>query len=158
VAVATPPPADVTPVPVAPVAPVEVVVIAPKTNPVVVAQPVVIPVLSREQIAATVDRLVELSHSTDPQAVYTALLDTTNAEKEIRLAALEAVKQLGNQDTVPAIQQMITNCADADMRSGLTQASDFLTLPKLTDANLPVGTSQRETGLPRHLRNQTAAP
>jgi hypothetical protein len=111
VAVAVPPPA---PIPAAPVS----------TN-----------TLTDEQRQATIDaetdRLQEWSMNDDPASLSNILADLTNSEKEIRDAAIEAAKQFGSTNAIPALKAAAENTDDLQEKIAYLEAADFLSLPSM---------------------------
>jgi hypothetical protein len=126
---AMPPPVNesVTPAPVASVAP-------PPTP--IPAAPAATNAPTPEQrqaaIDAETDRLQEWSMSDDPASLSNILADLTNPEKEIRDAAIEATKQFGSTNAIPALKAAAANTTDTEEQIALLEAANFLSLPSMT--------------------------
>jgi hypothetical protein len=126
---AAPPPVNesVTPAPVASVAP-------PPTP--IPAAPAATNAPTPEQrqaaIDAETDRLQEWSMSDDPASLSNILADLTNPEKEIRDAAIEATKQFGSTNAIPALKAAAANTTDTEEQIALLEAANFLSLPSMT--------------------------
>ncbi len=129
-------PAKPAPVASAPV-PMNVAPPAPAA-PVVVAPPVVAPVVKANEtpeehqaaIDAEKDRLYDWSMSRDPNNLSNILADLNSPEKEIRMAAIEATKQLDNTNAIPALKAAAVNAADTEEEMAMLQAADFISLPQ----------------------------
>jgi len=70
----------------------------------------------------------------DSNAVALILNDLTNSEKEVRQQAVEAVKQLGDRDAIPALTNLVARTEDYEERHALQEAADFLAAPTLAEA------------------------
>lgn len=106
--------------------------------PVVTSAAAVKPPMTPEEkqavIEAETSRLQDLSTQDDPASLSAILNDLTNPEKEVRLAAIEATKQFGSKDAIPALQDGVAGATDTDEKIALLEAADFLALPTLADA------------------------
>jgi len=80
-------------------------------------------------IDAERDRLYTWSMSGDPNALTNILADLNSPEKEIRMAAIEATKQLDNTNAIPALKAAAVN-ADTEEAMAMLQAADFISLPQ----------------------------
>ena len=88
----------------------------------------------REKMIETeTERLENLSMSDDPTSLPPILAGLTNAEKEIRQAAIEATIQFGSPDAIPALKAAAVATSDPQEKEDLLDAADFLALPSLTD-------------------------
>jgi hypothetical protein len=105
------------------------------------APPVSVAPLTPEQrqlaIEAETDRLEELSMSDNPADLTPILADLASPEKEIRDAAIEATKQFGSPDAIPALQAAAANTSDPEEKADLLEAADFLALPDVSDLVTP---------------------
>jgi hypothetical protein len=137
---ATPPPVNesVTPAPVASVAP------PPAPIP---AAPAITNAPTPEQreaaIDAETDRLLDWSMNDDPASLSNILADLTHPEKEIRDAAIEATKQFGSTNAIPALKAAVDNTVDTQEKIALLEAADFLLLPPLTLGQAPQMTREQ---------------
>jgi HEAT repeat protein len=98
-----------------------------------VAVAVAIPAPTREEHQATVDneveRLQNLSGKNDPASKAVILGDLTSPDKDIRLAAIDAIKQSGSASDVPTLQADAAAAPDPDTQAALQDAANFLSLP-----------------------------
>ena len=81
-------------------------------------------------------RLGELWSSTNPATVNLILPYLTNADAEVRAAAIEAIKQVGDRSTVPLLEKMAAATTNAEQSAALTQAALFLIIPTLTEREI----------------------
>ena len=82
-------------------------------------------------IEAETDRLQQLSMSDDPISLSNILADLTSPEKEIRAAAIEATKQFGSTNAIPALKAAAEASEDHEEKAAFLEAVDFLSLPSL---------------------------
>src|SRR5487761_2507549 len=73
--------------------------------------PVVADAVTPEQrqaaIDAETDRLRQVSMSDDPAALPPILADLTNPEKDVRDAAINAAREFGSKDAIPALKAAV---------------------------------------------------
>ena len=86
-----------------------------------------------KDIAAETERLDQLAASDDPADLRPILADLTSPDKDIRAAAIEAVKQFGSRDAIPTLQNLAANTTDVEEKAALLEAADFLALPSLSE-------------------------
>jgi HEAT repeat protein len=86
----------------------------------------------QDAIDAEVSRLQDWSRNDDPQSLSNILADLTSPEKDIREAAIEAAKQFGSTNAIPALKAAAMNSTDTDEQIELLQAANFLSLPSLS--------------------------
>jgi|GEM_PF-518992 len=124
------------PVPVTVIPPVATPIVDPMPEAVAVAPAPDAPVaaVSEEQHQAAIDaetgRLQQLTLGANPADLPSVLADLKSSEPEIREAAIQAVKQMGNPDAVPALKAAAA-ATDARERVELLDAADFIALPDL---------------------------
>ena len=58
----------------------------------------------------------------------------TNSDAEVRSFAIEAIKQVGDHNTVAQLEKLAAETQDDILRGQLTQAALFLTIPTLTES------------------------
>jgi HEAT repeat protein len=87
-------------------------------------------------IEAEVDRLSLLSRKKDPASLSSILTDLKHPEKEVREAAIEATRQFGSRDAIPALKEAANNTDDFEEKIDLLDAADFLSLPSITTPGL----------------------
>jgi len=80
-----------------------------------------------------IDRLQQWSANDDPQSLSNILADLNNPEKDIRDAAIEATKQFGSTNAIPALKAAADATDDPHEKVALLEAAEFLSLPSLTD-------------------------
>ena len=125
-------PAEVAPAPaITRVAPTP----TPAPAPVVVKKTVT-PEEREVAINAEKDRLFEWEMNDDPESLSKILGDLTHAEKEIRLAAIEATKQFGSKDAIPTLKELVKNTDDTEEQAALLEAADFLSLTPMSDSSV----------------------
>jgi|ERR1022692_3958668 HEAT repeat protein len=104
-------------------------------QPLVITPPIKPTASTPEQRQATIDaeiaRLQELSMGDDPNNLSVIEADLTNPEKEIREAAIEATKEFGSKDAIPALNAAVANSDDTEEKIDLLEAVDFLSLPSI---------------------------
>jgi HEAT repeat protein len=98
----------------------------------------VTPETRQEIIGAEVERIQELGTSEDPAALDELLQALSNSDKEIREAALEAVKQSGNSNAIPALETAVESAADVQEKISILEAIELLRLPAATFDGPPV--------------------
>jgi hypothetical protein len=111
------------------------VVVAAKSPvaPVPAAAPETNDVERLQNIGQRVEQLQDWSRNDDAASLANILNDLTNSEKEIRVAAVEAVKQFGSRDAIPALKAAAANAEDPHEKVALLDAADFLALPSLSE-------------------------
>ena len=85
------------------------------------------PVTPEEEI----DRLQDWSRNNDPQSLSNILADLTSTDKDVREAAIEAAKQFGSTNAIPALKAAAMNSSDTDEQVEMLQAAQFLALPPM---------------------------
>ncbi len=111
-------------------------------------------------IQAEVDHLRELSWQDDPDSLSKILADLTHPEKEVREAAIEATKEFGSSNAVPALKAAAQTAEDTREKIALLEAVEFLELPQLSfdDPAVDVSPEKAETALrraeQRHLQQE----
>ena len=97
--------------------------------------PVAVKTLTPEErqaaIDAETDLLQQLSMKDDPASLSAILADLTHSEKEVREAAIEAAKQFGSSNAIPALKAVAANTTDTGEQIALLEAADFLSLPSI---------------------------
>jgi hypothetical protein len=99
------------------------------------ATPVVTNILTPEQreaaIDAETDQLQQWSMNDDPASLSNILADLTSSEKEIRDAAIEAAKEFGSTNAIPALKAAADNTDDLQEKIARLEAADFLSVPSM---------------------------
>jgi hypothetical protein len=109
-------------------------------------------------IEAETDRLQQWSVNDDPASLSNILNDLNSPEKEIRDAAIEAVKQFGSTNAIPALKAAAANTTDTEEQTALLEAADFLSLPTIADSQVQQpktpgqiqAAAQKQAQRPRH--------
>jgi hypothetical protein len=101
---------------------------------------------------AEIDRLNEWSRNSDPQSLSNILADLTSPQKDVREAAIEAAKQFGSTNAIPALKAAAINSTDTDEQIEMLQAANFLTLPPI--AITPPTPEQIQAAAQRHAQAQ----
>jgi hypothetical protein len=97
------------------------------------------PLTADEQEAtnqAEIDQLMEWSRNDDPQSLSNILTDLSSPQKDVREAAIEAAKQFGSTNAIPALKAAAINATDTDEQIEMLQAANFLTLPSIGSIQL----------------------
>jgi len=107
---------------------------APPPAPLPVAAPpvatnTVTPEQREAAIEAEADRLQQLSMKDDAASLSNILADLTNPEQDVRAAAIEAAKQFGSTNAIPALQAAADNTEDPQEKRDLLEAAEFISLP-----------------------------
>jgi len=118
----------------------EMTVITPPAAPVPVA-PVATNTLTPEQreaaIDAEVDRVMDWSRNDDPASLSNILAALRSPEKEVRETAIEAAKQFGSTNAIPALKAAADATEDIREKIEFLEAADFLTLPPMPISKMP---------------------
>jgi hypothetical protein len=93
--------------------------------------PVLTPEQQQDAIDAEIDRLQDWSRNNDPQSLSNILADLNSPQKDIREAAIEAAKQFGSTNAIPALKAAAVNSTDTDEQIEMLQAVNFLMLPPI---------------------------
>jgi HEAT repeat protein len=80
-------------------------------------------------IDAEVDKLHEWQRNDDSASYSNILKDLTHAEKKVRFAAMEALKQFGGTNAIPVLKDLATKTDDLDETKALLETAKFLSLP-----------------------------
>jgi hypothetical protein len=84
-------------------------------------------------VQARIDKLQELQANDDAQSLQAILAELTNADKEIREAAIESTIQFSSRDAIPVLQDLAARTTDPEEKKELQDAADFLALPTLSE-------------------------
>ena len=98
---------------------------SPPVMPAPVATNALTPEQQQAAIDAETDRLQQWSMNNDPASLSNILADLTNPEKEIRDAAIEATKQFGSTNAIPALKAVAANTTDPRNRSPCSRPPIF---------------------------------
>jgi hypothetical protein len=90
----------------------------------------------QNQINSEIDRLNSAYVVRDEASRALIISDLTNSDPQVRTAALEAAKQLGDRSLVPILQDLATNTADYEEHHAVLAAADFLSLPTMEEAQV----------------------
>lgn len=115
--------------------------VTPTVVPVqVIPAPIIVPAAAKalnpeEQqaaIDAEKDQLYTWSMSDDSQSLSNILNALTSPEKEVRLAAIEAARQFGSTNAIPALKAAAASSDDIQEQIAMLEAADFISLPEMT--------------------------
>ena len=84
-------------------------------------------------VETRVQELLDLGMEEDPQSLQTILSELSNADPEIRSAAVEATVQFGSRDAIPELENAMFWAENAEQRKAIADAIEFLKLPKITE-------------------------
>jgi hypothetical protein len=79
------------------------------------------------------DRLDKLAAEADPEAHKKNVEELKNPDREIRLAALEALKQADDRSVVPQLQEIAAQTENPEDKQAIQETIDFINLPSLTE-------------------------
>ena len=85
------------------------------------------------------------------------LSELTNSEREVRLVAIEATKQFGSRDAIPALKASVAKALDAGEQIALLEAADFLALPTIADADVQLPKTPDQVQEAQQRRDKAAA-
>jgi hypothetical protein len=110
----------------------------------------------QDAIQAEVEQLQEWSRNDDPQSLSNILMGLTNSEKEVREAAIEATKQFGSTNAIPALKSAAMNSTDTDEQMAMLDAANFLTLTPISDSGvqLPLTPQQIQADAQRQAQHE----
>jgi hypothetical protein len=96
-------------------------------------------------VETRVQELLDLGMEDDPKSLETIVSELSNADAEIRKAAVEATVQFGSQDAIPQLENAMLWAENAEQRKDIADAIEFLKLPRLTEvvAALPAGAAKK---------------
>jgi HEAT repeats len=80
---------------------------------------------------ARTDELMDLAMSDDPAALKSIVAELNNGDPDIRRAAVEATIQYGDSNAIPWLEAAAQWAQTTDEKTEITEAIDFLKLPKL---------------------------
>jgi len=104
---------------------------------------------------AETDLLQQWSANDDPASLSNILADLTSSEKEIREAAIEAAKQFGSTNAIPALKAAAASNQDTGEQIALLEAADFLSLPSLSSSGPDTRTPEQiQAGAQRSAERQ----
>jgi hypothetical protein len=88
---------------------------------------------SEEFVRRRTAELNGLAMQNSPEAHQQIVDELKNPDKEIRKAALEALKQANDRSVVPQMQQLAGQTDDPGEKQAILDAIDFINLPSLTE-------------------------
>jgi hypothetical protein len=74
-----------------------------------------------------------LGGSSDPEALPKALTRVTNAEPEVRKAAIEAVRHIGDRAAIPRLKEALEHAEEVEDKVAILETIKFLELPDLVE-------------------------
>lgn len=89
-------------------------------------------------VEARVERLEQMSLDNDPAALSEILAALASPDKEVREAAIDAAKELGDTNAIPALKSAAENTENVQEKIAFLEAMDFLSLPPMTFKSSPV--------------------
>ena len=102
-------------------------------SPALVTLTIPAPIQSSEEHQAAVDtevnRLTDLIGKSDPASLAIVVNDLTSPDKEVRMEAIEVIKQSGSTNVIPTLVSDAASAPDLETQDALQQAVDFLALP-----------------------------
>jgi len=89
----------------------------------------VTPEQAQAMTAPEKNRLSDWAAKNDPASLSNILGDLVNPQKEIRVAAIAAVKQFRDPSAIPVLKGIAANSDDPSEQQALLDAAEFLSLP-----------------------------
>lgn len=124
------PPVASNPAPQPPPAPAPVVEAAPVPPPPAPAPKVAMTEDERQTVIdAEKNKLLEWEANSDSVSYSNILKDLSYPEREVRYAAIEALKQFDDTNAIPVLKDLATKTADLDEARELLDAAKFISLP-----------------------------
>jgi hypothetical protein len=156
------------PPPAAPITVAKTKPATPQTAPTITAVPphapapvAAAPTPEQQQAAidAEKDRLEQWSMNDDTASLSNILVDLTNPDKEIRMAAIEGTEQFGSTNAIPILKNLAAHNEDPEEKAALIEAANFIALPSL-ELVRPTPQQKAERAARRQAQNQnsSAAP
>lgn len=87
----------------------------------------------QKEIHRVIEQFVSLQMNSDAASLATLLAGLTNAEPQIRKAALNAVIQFNERSAVPALQKIADATSDPFEKVDILKAIDYIKLPSFTE-------------------------
>lgn len=87
----------------------------------------------QKEIHRVIEQFVSLQMNSDAASLATLLAGMTNAEPQIRKAALNAVIQFNDRSAVPALQKIADATSDPFEKVDILKAIDYIKLPSFTE-------------------------
>jgi len=75
----------------------------------------------------------ELSMKSDPESLNILLSSLENPDKEIRVAALEAIIQFDDRSAIPRLEELARQTADPAERRAIEDGIEYMKLPSITE-------------------------
>lgn len=99
---------------------------------------------TKQVINSMDDRIIELTElgaRSDAKSFQKLVTNLSDAEPEIRQAALEAIIQFGNREAIPILKDLAAKTEDTQEKINILEAAKFLELPSLTEIRARRGTN-----------------
>lgn len=124
---------------------------APASSPALPPPPATLTPEERQAaVNAEIDHLHDWSMNKDPASLSNILAGLTYPDKMVRTVAIEAVKQFGSTDAIPALKDLAARDQDPEEKAALLNAANFLSLPSFTfggpGTGPPTTPEQKQTG------------
>ena len=87
--------------------------------------------LTLEERTTQIERLEEWSRNEDKQSLTNIIGYLANPDKEVRAAAIEATKQFGSADAIPALKAAAQSADNIEDKLAYLEAAEFLSLPEM---------------------------
>jgi hypothetical protein len=95
------------------------------------AAPVAAPIMAQKNPPVTVEELDDLAMKDDAESLKKILAALTHSDPDIREAARDAAVQFGDASAAARLRAVAANTADAEEKTELLEAAEFLELPPL---------------------------
>ena len=87
----------------------------------------------QKEIHRVIEQFVSLQMNSDAASLATILAGMTNAEPQIRKAALNAVIQFNDRSAIPELQKIADATSDPFEKVDILKAIDYIKLPSFTE-------------------------
>lgn len=105
-----------------------------------------------EVIDAEIERLQEWSSNHDASSLSNILSGLSSSNREVRQAAIDAAKQFGSTNAIPALKAAAETASDLREKIDFLEAAEFLSLPPLPMNSLPAGLQEHMKTAAREMR------
>jgi hypothetical protein len=87
----------------------------------------------RKQVHDTMLHLYQIQMNSDAASLAAIMAETTNAEPQIRKAAVNAAVQFGDRSVIPQLQKLADATSDPFEKVDILKAIDYMKLPSLAE-------------------------
>jgi HEAT repeat protein len=95
---------------------------------------------------AEIAKLQVWQRNDDSESYRNILKDLTYSEKEVRYAAMDALKQVDNTNAIPTLRELAAKTDDLDEAKALLDTAQFISLPPADLVGLGAKRSKSSSG------------